>query len=128
MSDENDPLVWVQYAEGDYDSARALLRRKRIARHVVCFLAQQSAEKYLKALLVAKGAQYPRIHDLDQLSRLCEKAGVLISIDADRLNALSVAAVQTRYPGDPITMEEMREAFETAKAVRKFARKYLGVP
>lgn len=41
---------WVNKAEEDWEAARTLARkRKNPAHNAVCFHAQQSAEKYLKA-------------------------------------------------------------------------------
>lgn len=36
-------------------------------------------------------------------------------------------AVQVRYPGEDLTPDEANEAFEIAKAVRRFARRALGL-
>ncbi len=43
------------------------------------------------------------------------------------LTVLTDHAVISRYPGQEPTLEEAREALAIAKAVRTFARKYLGV-
>lgn len=47
-------------------------------------------------------------------------------MNEDDLDKLSAFAVEVRYPGIQPTSEEAREALQTAKAVRKFARKILG--
>lgn len=36
-------------------------------------------------------------------------------------------AVLVRYPGEEPTLEEAREALDIARAVRRFARRFLGV-
>lgn len=99
MSDEHDPLAWVGKAENDYILARAALRRKVPITSGVCFHAQQCAEKYLKAMLVAYDKPFPKTHDLIQLNQLCAHAGILVEIDAKRLNTLGDHAVRVRYPG-----------------------------
>src|SRR5271168_723392 len=43
---------WVRKAEVDFDIARKLARGTAPYHDAICFHAQQSAEKYLKALLV----------------------------------------------------------------------------
>jgi HEPN domain-containing protein len=53
MSDPTNPLEWVEYAEEDWRSAKKLLRGSRPSTTNSCFHSQQSAEKYLKALLVS---------------------------------------------------------------------------
>jgi HEPN domain-containing protein len=50
-----------------------------------------------------------------------------LSVSEDLLSSLSYYAVRVRYPGDDPTIEEAKEALTTARAVRRFARKWLGV-
>lgn len=126
MSDVNDPAAWVVYAEEDYTMARSALRRKQPFTYSACFHAQQCAEKYLKALLVSRGAEFPKTHDLLLLSGLCERIGILVAVDAKRLNTLSDYAVRARYPGEEPTPEDARDAYATAQVVRHFARALLG--
>jgi len=127
MNDVTDPLSWVERAEEDYSLARSALRRKRPLTYGVCFHAQQCAEKYLKAMLVARGYEFSKVHDLLLLSDQCAEAGILLTVGARELHDLSDYAVRVRYPGDTPTPEEAREALATARAVRRFARKLLGV-
>jgi HEPN domain-containing protein len=127
MNSEDNPLAWVGKAEEDYAMARTSLRRKQPIPYGACFHAQQCAEKYLKAMLVARSKPFPKTHDLIQLSGLCAQAGILVEIDNKRLNTLSDHAVRVRYPGANPSVQDARAALETAKAVRKFARKFLNV-
>ncbi|RLT39000.1 MAG: HEPN domain-containing protein [Chloroflexi bacterium] len=107
--------------------AQAALRRKRPLTASACFHAQQCAEKYLKAILVAQGHLFPRTHDLLALHTLCVQVGVISGIPLDRLESLSAYAVQVRYPGEDPTPEETKEALDAARVVRRFVRKLLGV-
>ena len=93
----------------------------------VCFHAQQCAEKYLKAMLVARGFKFSKVHDLLVLSDECVQASVLLSLPEDQLSILSSYAVRVRCPGDDPTPDEAREALKIAKAVRRFARTFLGL-
>jgi len=127
MSDINDPLSWVERAEEDYAMARFALRRKIPFTHSTCFHAQQCAEKYLKALLVAGGHAFSKVHDLLILSDECVQAGILVAMSDDQLSSLSYYAVRVWYPGEDPTPEEAHEAVDTARAVRRFARKWLGL-
>jgi len=127
MNDVTDPLSWVQHAEEDYALARSALRRKQPLVYGACFHAQQCAEKYLKAMLVARGREFSKIHDLLVLNGECAQAGILLPMPEDQLSILSSYAVRVRYPGDTPTPDEAREALATARAVRRFARKLLGV-
>jgi HEPN domain-containing protein len=127
MSDERDPLTWIAKAEEDYAVARSAVRRKKPWTFTACFHAQQCAEKYIKGMLVAKGSQFSKVHDLLKLSQECERAGILITVDSKSLARLSLYASLTRYPGADPTFEDARDALEIAKTVRKFARKFLNV-
>jgi HEPN domain-containing protein len=127
MSETTDPLAWIAKAEEDYTMARLALRQKIPLTSSACFHAQQCAEKYLKAALVAKGSQFPKIHDLLKLSHICEQVGVSIPLDPDQLDKLSASAVQVRYPGGGLTLGEAKETLEIAKRVRRFVRKLLAI-
>ena len=127
MSNENDPLAWVERAEEDYAVAQSSLRRKRPFTYTACFHAQQCAEKYLKALLVAGGHPFSKTHDLLVLNDECTRAGILLSFSEDDLSILLSYSVRVRYPGEDPTPEEAREALTIAKSVRRLARKFLGV-
>lgn len=127
MTEVNDPLAWGELAEEDFILARAALRRKQPLTSGVCFHSQQCAEKYMKALLISKGAEFPKTHDLLMLNNLCSAAGIFLEIDQKHLNTLTDYAVRTRYPGNHPTEDDAKEAIELAKLVRNFARKFLGM-
>lgn len=122
----DDPLAWAKLAEEDWRLSVSLLRRKRLPIQAICFHAQQSAEKYLKALLVSRQFYFPKTHDLVFLNRLCEQTGILTGFAAEDLALLTDFAVQARYPGEEPTEEEARRAVEIARSVRAFARRWLG--
>ena len=127
MSENCDLQAWIARAEEDYVLARSALRRKKPRIYGATFHAQQCAEKYLKAVLVAQGQAFPKTHDLLALSDLCTQAGLLLEIDADLLDTLSSYAVRVRYPGADPTPDEARHALEIAKVVRRLVRKLLGL-
>jgi HEPN domain-containing protein len=127
MSEVNDPRAWVKRAEEDFELARASLRRKKPFTASACFHAQQCAEKYMKALLVSKGTDFPKTHDLLLLNNLCSNAGLFLEINPKFLNTLTDFAVRTRYPGEEPILEEAKEALGHAKLVRELARNLLGI-
>lgn len=57
---------WLLQAEHDLDDARYLFEGRRF--HLVCFLAQQAAEKALKAFLYSRGADFVWGRSLAKLS------------------------------------------------------------
>lgn len=120
--------AWVARAEEDWRVTAVVLRRKRPLTAAACFHAQQCAEKYFKAILVAHGHAFPKTHDLVFLQELCHEAGVIVAVARDALDLLSRHAVLVRYPGDDPSVDVARAARETARSVRVFARRWLGVP
>ena len=92
----------------------------------VCFHAQQLAEKYLKALLVHKGIDFPKTHDLAEIASLLPH-DLIPPIDKGEQDFLSQHAVTSRYPGDPdlISSLEASQAIAIARRVRDWARNLL---
>jgi len=128
MSVPTSVLGWVTRAEEDFAVARSCLRRVKPLTASASFHAQQCAEKYLKALLVARAQVFPRTHDLGALNHLCMAAGINIAVNQNDLDLLSAYAVQVlRYPGIDPTDVEARQAIDTAQAVRRFVRRTLGL-
>jgi HEPN domain-containing protein len=125
MSERPDLLAWVALAEEDYLLAGAAMRRRAPLVYGATFHAQQCVEKYLKAILVSRRQPFPHTHDLVALGDLCARCGVLLPVDPDRIQRLAAYAVQVRYPGEAPTPDEARYALETARIVRRFARKLL---
>jgi HEPN domain-containing protein len=64
MSAPAELLGWIARAEEDFILARSALRCKKPLLYGATFPAQQCVEKYIKALLVARGLVFPRAHDL----------------------------------------------------------------
>jgi HEPN domain-containing protein len=125
MSAPTELSGWVARAEEDFTLARSALQRKKPLLYGATFHAQQCVEKYLKALLVARGLVFPRTHDLVALSDLCLQGGITIPVAQDALDRLAAYAVQVRYPGEDPALDEAREALQVARVVRRFIRKFL---
>ncbi len=126
MKTSSEANEWVEYAEEDLIMAKSSLRRSKPLTTSSCFHSQQCAEKYLKALLVAKEIAFPKTHDLIVLDGLCNKAGILTGYTKEELGRLTGYAVHTRYPGNQPTPEDAHEALQIALNIRRFARVYLG--
>jgi HEPN domain-containing protein len=127
MTDIRELKSWIAHAEEDFSAANALFRLRKPLLSGACFHAQQSAEKYLKALLILKDVDFPKTHDLPTLNTLCNNAGIITGFDPQQLVDLSEYAVHRRYPGSQPTREETKEAIKIAKTVRKFARYWMGL-
>jgi HEPN domain-containing protein len=109
---------WLAYARSDLDAAHALLRDPEHYPRQVCFLAQQSAEKALKALLVSLDIEFPRTHDLDRL-RESVPPGWRVKAEFPQLYALSIWAVESRYPGDlpEVVESDAQQALRLAERI-----------
>lgn len=127
MSASNDALEWANYAEEDLIMAKSALKRRKPLTTASCFHSQQCAEKYLKAILVAKDIEFPKTHDLLILNTLCSTAGIMTGFTIEGLGRLSGYAVHTRYPGNQPAPEEAKEALEISISIRQFARMFLGL-
>ncbi|MBV6451940.1 MAG: hypothetical protein MHPDNHAH_02688 [Anaerolineales bacterium] len=127
MTEIKELKSWIANAEEDFAAAKALFQLKKPLLSGTCFHAQQSAEKYFKALLIFKDKDFPKTHDLPSLETMCKKAGIITGLDLQQLIDLTEYAVRRRYPGDQPTREEAKAAIQIAKTVRKFARSFLGL-
>ncbi len=115
---QNDAQVWMNYAETDLRAAYALLDSREFFPRQICFLAQQGAEKAIKAILIYEETNFPKNHDLDRLRDLIPK-GWKIKEQFPDLAELTIWAVESRYPGDmPDAVEsEARETLRLAESL-----------
>lgn len=90
--------AWLSKAKSDLKAADILLKTDDAPFDVVCFHAQQVAEKYLKAALTCLGVQFPKTHDLALLVGLFPADSPVRNQLTD-LSELTDAAVSVRYPG-----------------------------
>jgi HEPN domain-containing protein len=108
---------WLRYAEEDLDTSMKLAADRAPARQV-CALAQQAAEKAIKAGLVSLGIDPPKTHNLGRLKGLLEDDWSFTR-DTTKLGALTEWAVAGRYPGDweEPTSGDVQEALRLASLV-----------
>jgi HEPN domain-containing protein len=124
--------AWLTKAQNDLKAAEIPLRTDDAPCDVVCFHAQQAAEKQLKAALTCLGVQFPKTHDLAVLVGLFP-ADSPVRNQLIGLSELTDAAVSVRYPGyleeyDRETAESLVEQALSVRAavVRELTR--LGCP
>ena len=102
------PEEWVEKGRVFLEEAE---RNLSLGRYwLTCFEAQQAAELYLEALLVALTGSHPYTHDLVELMEALEAAGVEVPGEL-RLygDALSPHYTLARYPGrKPIVYDRGR--------------------
>jgi HEPN domain-containing protein len=121
---------WLAKAEEDLVAAHHLLKLAddECPFTAVAFHAQQCVEKCLKALLTARGIDFPKIHDIGELIEMLPSdgrppLGVLVQ------EKLTDYATVSRYPGDdaPLGRVEAAEAVEAAETADRAARDRLEI-
>ncbi|MCP4592652.1 MAG: HEPN domain-containing protein [bacterium] len=118
---------WVAKAEADFATAGRELRASTSPNFdAVCFHAQQSVEKLMKALLIQMEVTPPRTHDLAQLDQLLTPIYPGWTWPVEDLRLLSRAAVSFRYPGETAEHKEASLAFEKCTAMRERLLALLG--
>lgn len=120
--------AWVRKAE----AGLAIARRESAARPPVhdgvCFHCQQSAEKYLKALLQEQGHMVPRTHSLHHLLSLLLPRAPSLGLIRRGLRMMDRFAVDVRYPDYNATKRQATVALRWAGRVRQEIRMRLGLP
>jgi HEPN domain-containing protein len=114
---------WLAKAENDLKTAAHTLKLGAdCPTDTVCFHAQQCVEKYVKAVLVLQGIDFPKTHDLENLAGLLP-GRVRLSLSAEEQGRLTEYATGARYPGwGDIPLAEARRAVTIARRLRKEIR------
>ncbi|MBS3119091.1 HEPN domain-containing protein [Candidatus Woesearchaeota archaeon] len=111
---------WWEQAESDFDTAKYLFDGKK---YKACsFFCQQAAEKSLKALLINRGEELIKIHDLVKLSRLIK---IEDSLEKD-CKELTTVYTDTRYPdsgSSSYSKEEAKEDINRAERILQWVEK-----
>lgn len=118
---------WFRFAIGDLAAADALLANERLPIREAAFLAQQAAEKALKATIALDGTEPPWTHDL-LLLRQRAPAEVRSAAAGIDLMPLWTAASAARYPeGDdpPYDRDEAQRLVADATQIIEIVRRYL---
>jgi HEPN domain-containing protein len=129
VSDEVLQVVrqWAQKAENDLKTAVHTLKLgETCPTDTVCFHAQQCVEKYLKALLVWHGVDFPKTHNLGALLALLPSQ-IRLDLTPEEQERLTDYATVTRYPGDydAIPLAEAQHAVDVARRACSQIRKRL---
>jgi HEPN domain-containing protein len=109
---------WLRFAAEDLRAAGILLHETQVPRRHVCWLAQQAAEKAIKAALVFLQIEFPKTHDLDALRNLVPEDWTVRQAFPD-LADLTEWSVEARYPGDwpEATADDARGSLDEARRV-----------
>jgi len=95
---------------------------------LTCYLAQQCAEKYLKARLQEADLAFPKTHDLLALVALILPTEPSWNVLQAALTKLNDYSVEFRYPGRDATTMDAQDAQQFCRIVREAARRSFGLP
>ncbi|MEZ4860998.1 MAG: HEPN domain-containing protein [Caldilineaceae bacterium] len=118
---------WLDFATEDLIVARLVFEEGHFAH--TCFLSQQCIEKALKAVLIAKVNQYPRIHNLTDLLTQCIAIDGSFSQFVADCVTVDQYYIPTRYPvgvpgsfmsGPPTNLHAMK-AIDAAERILQYA-------
>ncbi|MBI2144420.1 HEPN domain-containing protein [Candidatus Woesearchaeota archaeon] len=114
--------LWWSYAEADLKTAEHAAEAGDY--YAAGFWAQQAVEKGLKALVLYKGSEFRKIHDLETLAKKVDATAAII----DKCKKISPAYTIARYPdaalkpAKSVTKEEAEELVKLAKEVLEWAK------
>jgi HEPN domain-containing protein len=93
-----EALKFLELAEQDRVAFRILAASTESSLAVVGFHAQQAVEKALKAVLIDRGVEFRRTHDLQTLAdTLTSDLGLQLPVPQAQLRRLIPFAVEARY-------------------------------
>jgi HEPN domain-containing protein len=118
-----DPQAWLNKGDKDLRLAELSLAEGPNFSDMVCYHAQQCAEKYLKGYLVANQREFPPTHLLSQLVALCRQLDDRFVAIADPATELQEYATAVRYPSDEFgapSLDAAQTALAQAMMIRDF--------
>ena len=115
----------MRYAQTDYDAAKNMsILHNPIPLEIVCYHCQQSAEKILKAYLLAMEEPLIKTHDILILLKRCIEYDNEFNIFVDICPSLTTYAIYARYPigEDALNENDMHGALKNSLFVLEFTK------
>lgn len=94
MNDET--RQWLQYAEQDNEAAQILLQSHLY--NPCLYHAQQTIEKYLKAVIIEHEWELQRTHSIRGLVNVCARHGALVALEEDDIDFIDSIFMPARDP------------------------------
>ena len=115
-------LEWIRYAEADLAMADIPLPVNGMYEHL-CFHAQQTAEKAIKAVLIANDVNFPKTHNIEFLLSLLPDDISCATLPENGYKLTGYATI-FRYPGEeePMTEEDFHEFLILAHEILAWAK------
>lgn len=125
MKNPKKAKEWLRRAKSNLALAKIGRISEEILYEDLCFDAQQAAEKALKAICIIYGIKFSKVHDISFLIELLEKENVKVPKRLQRAKILTDYAVETRYPGEYIPVDEdmYKDALNLAEGIVSWAEK-----
>jgi len=96
MNGQEKVQYWLDLADYDFETARAMLQTKRYL--YVGFMCHQTVEKALKSIIANGDALPPKIHGLMKLAQLGDVYDAMSEAQKDLLDTLDPLNIAARYP------------------------------
>jgi HEPN domain-containing protein len=120
---------WIQIAEEDFQAAEHLFKKSLF--RMVCYHAQQSVEKILKAILTEQEIEFSRTHNILDLCNAAKEIGQASPLSAEDAIFLN-SVYRARYPaalgllpkGEP-TEEDAERSVHIAQKTREWFKEVL---
>ncbi len=125
MNVSPEVLDWIRKAEMDLAAARRLAEGDEPLPDQMGFFCQQTAEKYLKAFLIASEQVPPRTHDVDVLVEMCAVVDPTFAQLQPVVEGLTEFAVIFRYPEEWSDETAAMQSLSKAEQVRVWVRQKL---
>jgi HEPN domain-containing protein len=128
MVDKEIVREWLSKANEDFEFARINLEEGKTFFAQICFHFQQSAEKCLKAYIIAQELEFLKIHDLLMLLKICLRKDSSFKQLQKDCEFLSTYYVDTRYPvhwPTHFSQDESEKALQSSKRIRSFVEEKL---
>jgi HEPN domain-containing protein len=121
---KGSPADWLRHARSDLQLAKSPALDPDVLPETLCFHAQQSVEKAIKAVLVFSGIAFPKTHNIGVLLELLHPQTPRDRVLSETAS-LTDFAVTSRYPSEveDVTEEELCVAIAIAERVLAWASK-----
>lgn len=123
---------WLRFARENLLFARSGMKEEYSPYHTICFLCQNSAEKYIKAFLIWNGWELKKIHNLKALLAYCVEFDSEFENLKNECELLNEYITVGRYPNDlpfeGIGENDAREAIEAADKIEEFVLEKTALP
>jgi len=121
------PADWLRHARSDLALASIPLPADSLYSDL-CFHAQQTVEKSLKAILVHLGVEFKKVHHIGYLLTLLpEEITASLPVTAAELSEITSYAVMFRYPGgfEDVPETDYRLAVMQASKILEWASEFI---